>query len=536
MNKYLFDLDSETRPLFRAGIHGLWRLLRYGEGHPEYSAIRQTETLKWSYTDTTIQLEWASYDDLHLLLNNMLSDMNYGIAVPPGYETDPDRQGFYITARQHQGIVSPFKEMRGSCRSVSLGASPSEPKPEKKNTKKPTKEKTKQEIEEEQKKAEKKAEKRADWIAWVAEHGHQPVFQVDNLSVDSEHSLVLSVQPHRRVDNMFLIKKDGKPVSTFSTPFHPALSAWNNKQIKASTEELFIVAFACLSYIFTMSKGGPVGLAIDAPTFSEADSYHRRWLSAGEPRNVLWVDCGYRTVLWVLSCAVDLPVGSYHAITPCGSQLFYNQALYNQNLIYAALGSSMEVISKNGFLKKVSWIPVDSTGTFLDVVLRNLESNQPWFKGLVGMFTFVRNKELKYIGLSTRDSFFVTKIGEILMNDIEKKTARWMHSLFLSLAKAYGKKDESDFDKATSVAISTHLARASSRASMIGALNAIQRDAGHSSIPDDVYDFIWDRSERHASEIREFLIMACKLRYPKAETAPKTAPYLKLEEADEEVE
>lgn len=553
MNVWTFDLLKEANPIKRLGIHGLWRLLHYGSGRfaDYYPEIRKSATLDWTLTDTSVTLRFESAADLNRLLSCQLGDFRYGVGVLPGYQPEPGRTGFYATARAHQGTCylkdgnfpGHFSVKKGTRRSESLLP----PKPVAEDT------------EETEKEREKREAKAAFYLDWKAQFGREPVQAVDHLPKSSSTeekptSLEIKISPHARSKNTIAIEegKRGFKSDTFSSTHHPAYSQWNLHAVKGEADELFIVAFSCLSYVHTLASGGLLALGIDLPTFAEADEKHRLWGADQDPRNVLWVDGGTRTATWLIAAVLDLPARTYSVLSPDGPFLFFPDAPGRDiSQVYRALSGALSPRDKAGEIKGTQGVPTqtrikrkketeeeEKLAYAIDAIVHNLEHGFAWYRDLAGVATVLRLNNMT--GLYPAEREALRRITErpysSLESPMEQQIATRMKSLFESLVKAYHAhfslpqtQDgwERARDKARDFAIRVHLNRAFNRETIFSSLSRIHAESGNFVPFFNADEFAWllKRTEENPGEVRSLLIFACEVRSPakKKDAAPDTA-------------
>lgn len=529
MTEWTFDLAQETNPIKRLGIHGLWRLLNYGSGKyaDYYPDVRQSATLRWEIGPTRVKLYWETVDDLNRLMGCQLGDFRNGVGVVPGYQPERDKPGFYATARSHLGICGTyFFAMRGGRRSESLAP----PKPAKEGEALSAKD------------AEKKAKKEALYRTFLAANG-EPVRKVAHLpatnSTEAKPSFVeITVSPHVRSTEPPALEaaKRGLAAGTFGSVYHPAFAKWNDSAVKGYPEELFIVSFSCLSYVFTQATSGTVGVGIDFSTFVDADAKHELWAADNDPRGLLWVDGDSRTAAWFIAAVLCLPPRTYSVLTPEGALLFSPVApTRNAVQVYAALSAAVLPRDKGGLLRGAAGIPTrmhadgKTVLSFaIDALVRNIEHGFAWYRDLEGVATVAR---MGGTGLYPRERDVLRRITENLEDPMERLISDRMKAIFESLVKQYhshfglGPKGwDVARDKARTFAIKTQLNRAFNRQTILSALSRIYAESGN-YVPfftPDEYDWLLRRTAENPGEVRSLLIFACEVRAPKEHAA--TAP------------
>lgn len=489
MPEWKFDLTQTTDPYQRLGLHGLWSLLTYGPD-PEVSPchsdkIQQTDTLKWTLTDTTITISWSTVDDLHVLMQNMLGDFRHGVGTPPGYP-QPDSDSFYATCRQHQGIVgSYFFEKKGERRSTSLGGTT----PEKKQL----------------------------FREHTAVHG-TPITMFSRLqdvrgTTERPMTIDVKLTPHTQetcnpltLDHIY-----------YSTAFHPALAAWNLRPIRCRPEiedepsrALFVSAFSCLAYIFTMCGKNPVGLGIDLPTFSVADDMHNRWCHNTDSRCTLWVDGDTEAALWVIAATLCLPEGIYSALTPEGCLMWQN-SLHSSDTtrLYAALGHLMESRALNRRIQGMYGIPVqfrngETSKYLVPTLVYNLKHDFPFYRGMSGIRLKSHNQRVA-----------AYNTGDSLMTDIEKEVAEWMRKLYRQYERTFVEDGRGDaYNRAYEKGITVGLGHARHREGIFAVIRSMHKAVGYRLIPPNVYEYLVTQGDSNPNDLREFLCLACALQNP----------------------
>jgi len=520
MTRWVFDLGSETSVHRRLGLHGLWRLLHHGENDEHFPNVVQSDTLRWTLTDTTVTIDWETPDDLNRLMGCQLGDFRQGIGCPPGYATDPDEPGFYATARAHQGICGTyFSVMKGGRRSESMSLP---------------------------KDAKKKGAKEAKIAAWRAAFGHEPITQVDNLPAawsteDEPRNVELKVTPHMRSDQapeVPVTSKGALAKRTYSSVFHPALAKWNNTAVKASGEDLFLVSFACLAYVFTLSSDGFVGLGLDLDTFPETDRLHRRWCRS---RSILKVSGDPRAACWVIAASLGLPERTFDTLTPGGGGPFRPAApAHGTQRAYNALGAMISPAAKSRELWRTAAVPVrvlsdGHTNYVLDALVRNLEHGFAWYRDLGGAATVTRHvgRPNEMHGLYPSESIVLTNLCSTMETTMEKQVRRRMNELFHSLARHYrehfGCSTGDAYDRARRFALHTHLNRAFNVATIMGSITSIQKESGYFiRFTEDEVDWLSLRARENPAEVRSLLCIACTTKFerrvaePSEDAAPET--------------
>lgn len=522
MQNWILDRSQISDPILQMGWSGLALLLTHGEASDRYPEVKQTDRLRWSLTETTITIEFEEPSDLHLLLNCQLGDFRDGVGIVPGYEVNPNRPGFYVTARAHGGICGGmFASKKGARRSWSLG------------------EKDKRKAHE-------------------AVHG--PVLdKVDNLlapwaTEKDPARLVMTVTPHRRAASEDGLAFDLTPKGAFSkaTRFgnvvHPGLAQWNFNTVQGPPQDYFLASFSCLSYFWThSSQVGVIGLGNIAPTLSEVLRLTTRWTIRGESLYSVAGDA--YAAAWAIAAALRLPPGSYPLVyalgktTIVGSFQAHSMGGYALDSIYKMLDSLSENLSPEGsalVLRRMASIPVrvfkDKTVTVLDIIFRNLQSGRHWCVGLGDGVTTDRNhytnSKKPLVGFLPKERALLALIADHLGDTMERQIANRMSYLHWAVTQTfkpvYGQRA---YEKARDFCVATHLNRVNTYGGLLKAINEIRQKAGMSpagQFTAEEFDWLLAQAKRDLLAVKHLLILACggvDFRTPeeKAEAARKKA-------------
>jgi hypothetical protein len=220
-----------------------------------------------------------------------------------------------------------------------------------------------------------------------------------------------------------------------------------------------------------------------------------------------------------------LPERTYILLTPKGTTQFRNTHIgRSASEIYGILGNQLQPATKNGEIKKLAAIPVSTRGekfTYVsDVLLRNLESRAPWYRGLGGVATIERDNR---VGLSEKEweslKLLINKLGEPMENAIRQR----MNSLYGSLIlhylnerypgnnspEAWGKAR----DRAYKFAISIRLNRATNRPAIRKAILQIQEESGnYVALTPEEWEWIDMLAQRNPVDAQTLLLMGCAMR------------------------
>lgn len=448
MNVWLYDLSLEPDPLLRSAIHGLWRYLRYG-GHI------QTNTLLWSLTDTTIELQWKSVDDLNSLMRRMCGDLSDGIMIPPGYPSDRRMQTIYASVLAHKGITQHFFAKRGAARTRSL-AIPDKVDP---------------------------AE-----APWSTE--------------DKERRIVLSFTRHVLYEDTPSIDVNTKGQledrQGVGAVYHPMVSQWNNVYNKVDPKTKLILAFSCLAFVFTQDRAGeaPFGLGIDMPTFSAADAIHRLWIE----QPLLRAPTAPAAALGIASL-LDLPSGSYVQISAQGSSIVAFD-LHDRENLYPLLLVGMGTHENLRAVALLDHVEINKKFSGADAytqIIKNIRIGRAWYANVIPVETDFSVKKL------------MTSIFETRSSDMEKRIVRRMQQLKGALAVQFSQLYNTDKAKGyerASVFLLIQLTRARNRPNLLKAIAQITKKANR-GFDNEELQWILSHSERHCSEVQSLLMLAC---------------------------
>jgi hypothetical protein len=257
MTTWTYDLSQEANPLLRAGIHGLWRFLRYGK-----------HTLVWSSTATKFSIEFNDPASI----NDALASVNIenGLVVPPGYIGDTNDERVLATILAHKMLGKLFFAKRGGRRSSTLGESVSV----------------------------------SLWeTPFSTEQAPEFVKATYTKHKASEEPLSLD-----------LAKKGAQfaPSQPLGVVFNPAVSQWNKRAVKLDPQSAFALAYSPYAYAATRvgEDSELFALSLDLPSFDEADDAHRMWIEAP-----LYAASSNEIAAASIQTLLDLPPGTYHVIS-----------------------------------------------------------------------------------------------------------------------------------------------------------------------------------------------------------------------------
>ena len=517
MQRVTFDLLQILDPIIRAGLFGLWRVLKYGEHDDNFPGVKQTKDLQWELGETMITLTFRSFADLIPLMRDMLGQFPHGIANPPGYANNPLAAGFYLAVRVHQALFTYFRFKSGGARSESFslpvyGKNDNEGKRRKTKEKRDAKQKKIQE--------------------WKGRFGNEPVESVGTLRRgDNSEPFVMKVTPQMHCpefppDDLFL-SKTGRLAKSIKMKkvFHPACAKWNNVALKKDPPHAFLIYFSCLSYVYTACKGKDrmsyAGISIDANTFAEADRHHRAWASSTDIPKIITVWGDGTTACWFIAAALGLPDHTYPVITPEGAGLFNpTPAFHPQDVVYKALRGAMRAADANEMFWRVDQVPVNNetksgVRCAMDVIVSNIQTGATWCRGIEGAVTAKRGKdENTYEGLTKRDRESLARVAHILGGTMEKQVMRRMSKLFGNLVHHYRKHFGVDWNtarkKAMNFAVKSRLNGARHRSTILGAINEIMQEANATVLfSQEESDWLIQYAGENPEDVHSMLILAC---------------------------
>ena len=448
MNTWTYDLASEVDPLLRTAIHGLWRYLRYG-------GQGKSDTLSWTLTDTTVEINWASVSDLNSLMQRMCGDMPDGIMIPPGYPSDRCMQTIYASVLAHKGITQHFFAKRGAARTRSLSL------PDKVDP----------------------AE-----APWSTE--------------DKERRIVLSFTRHALYEDTpsldVNVKGKFEERQPVGTVYHPMVSQWNGVINKVDPQTKLALAFSCLAFVFTQDRAGeaPFGIGIDMPTFSAADALHRLWIE----QPLLRAPTASSAALGIASL-LDLPANTYVQISAQGSS-FVAFAPQDREKLYPLLLAGMGTYENLRAVALLDHVEINKKFSGADAytqIIKNIRIGRAWYADVLPVD----------INFSTRK--LMTSIFNTRSTDMEKRIAKRMHQIKGALAAQFTQLYNTDKSKGyerASVFLMTHLTRARNRPNLLKAIAQITKKANRGFDGEEL-QWILERTERHCSEVQSLLILAC---------------------------
>lgn len=548
-----YDLDTCTDPLIRLGIHGLYRLLHYA-GKPErahiYPALVQSDTLSWTLTDTTIDIRAKTPADLATILKSMFGAMPHGIIAPPGYCDNPDDDRYYLTGRTHTAITSLFPNQKsGRTRSLNKAT-------------------------------------KIKFLAPKALNGVHPD-DVGGLEVVGGHVFAMELVEKLKPNTEWItvirraLRKDGSAIELKVSPhcpdavlgksilfaslpdqmvrkltsvderidvtatFHPLCGNWNGKSTGMSFKDAYALYFAPYGYVYTQSEDGLVGVGLDFPTFSEADSYHKahfvdpsRAFQSRMEGFVYHVHGNAEVTAFVLLGHLDCPAGNYSVIAKSGENTtawdFYYQGegKYTQDDVYGkfrrAIDAGMETEDAKGCLRVLRHIPLFEKRTAYDQVYHNLAVGMDWHHDLGRVVNLDRpvmvkgkkGERIKGPFLSEKEA--LSALVEIMQDPKEKLILTTGHNLFYAAVKKYqadGYAYKNACERAHEYMVTVNLARAVGKDSLLNALWRVVATAEF-NIPKDAMDAIHEMACTNPRGLKNLLILGSQTLGPKKPVDP----------------
>jgi hypothetical protein len=481
MHEVVFDLAAESDPLRRLGVHGLWRLLRYGEGSDRYPGVERGPGLAWVLKERQVVLRYRSWSDLSTLMGIMTGDFRDGFAVPPGYEGDPGAAGVYASMRFHQAVMASwFFAQKGQRRSKSTG-----------------------------------------------DKAQVSPCEATASTPENPRYVTMSYTRHVLPQAEDRLKVVDDKTRALGNVVHPAFAEWNKQPVKQGPLDRFLLSFAVLSYVVTKSTQGYVGIGIDLPTFHEADLRHRLWASSQDPKNVLWVDGSDTTACAFVADCLDFPAGSWPMLCDRAIGLYMHGLQLQRGdtgQLHDLLGPALAPRAKNRHIHGTRAIPVRTMKEdarmvpvlgALDVMLDNLAILRPFYAGLEEIATVVRDIRGK-VGLWPREAQLLEVLFERMETSMERKVRQRMKTMFGALVRA--EKDrfhttwEDARERARDFAIRIRLQRAARGPDVLMALVQIRERASCRFFDQEEMDWMVKLSERDPQALRALLCVACETR------------------------
>lgn len=505
MNTWTFDLTQTVDPILRLGLHGLYRLLHGVDTDSEqatlYSLVKRSATLQWNLTDTTIALHWESPEDLNILLRCQLGTFPDGIGVPPGWCSDPALPSFYATARAHSGIVSYFSAKKGARRSRSLGPDATG------------------ELE----------------LNWIKVHGKHPVRKVDNVQkMRGGRNVEQSVTPHNWAPQecpQLSTNKKGRLEEMQSGGFalHPSWSQSNQIGVKVPAQHAFVGSFSCLSYVFFFAGTGKeefsaVGLGLDAATFPAALNLHRKWSNRGPSKSLLSVRSHTHTAFWLVAALLDLEDRVYATLTGGGPGYFRPHSIQAANsLVYELLRQTLAPEDVKGTLYRLRTVPTrvcadDVVESVHDVLLRNLERGDSWYRSLGNVLSALRRKntvakpwqqDVLHILNST--------LGDSMEQQIIHRMAKNVKRMIIMQQQENPGSDWDGSTKKVYQKVSLWLGHAFTAADIMSGLYTMGQHLNGPVLQESEANWIAQLASRDPSLARSLLLLGCVSRAPKWE-------------------
>lgn len=462
MNTWVYDLRAETDPLIRVSIHGLWRHLTYG-------LDTQSDTVKWELTDTSVTLHWANVSDLDKLMSRMVGGFEDGIAVSPGYPSDRNDQTIYATVLAHKGITQNFFAKKGSARS------------------------------------------RSEAVADKVDPSEAPWSKEGKIA-----RLTLAFTRHKLHDDTpsMDVKKDNlDPKQKLGVVYHPMASQWNSVSVVTDPKTKFAMAFSCLAHVFTQDSesGSPFGLGVDAPTFSEADDIHNKWID-----NPLFRAPNEAVCAWGIASLLDLPCGTYVQVGERGARLLSVDS-NDTKVLYPILQTSMGAHAGAKTVRMLENVEIGKAHCGRDAydqIIKNVKLGRAWYADVIPVSPYARVR-------TTLTNIFYREASQ-MEQQIALQMSKIRTALARNYAKHYGADLSKSYERADNFIINVNLNRARNRPALLKSVAAITREAGRGFTTEEL-SWILSHSEKRYSEVQSLLILACTTFYAKASTASDSA-------------
>jgi len=540
-----YDLTTCSDPLVRLGIHGLWRVLHYA-GVEEYAHLYpklvQSPNLSWTLTDTGIEINAKTPEDLAVILKSMIGDMPQGIVVPPGYPTHSDvGTEFYLTGATHTAITGFLFPNSKSGRTKSLGGflKIKEGKVHPDDVGGLTVKKNAVSVMDLMCKL--KGINPSNLIQKVSgalrANGKSPIEQKVTTHCSDPvlgKSVLFKSLADQMVGTLVQANKGDvtRPIST-SGPFHPLCGRWENKSIRMPFTDAFAVYFSAFGYVYTECTDGFIGVGMDFPTFKEADKYHR--IHIGDFQGKIKegflsrVNGASHIAAFVLLTHLECPTNRTYPIVSMNGKYqtawdFHfkggaGEGLYGK--FQAALDAGMEYEDAQRTLLILRLLPLESYGdksrSVYDQVYQNLSYGMDWHHNL-SKVAFLKRKTRGewHKGLFIDETKVLQALVTIMQNDNEKLILDAGQRLFLSAAREYDKQGyrEGKYDRAREFMVKVNLARAIGKGSLLEALWRVQMFA-KCPLSTDVMDAIHDMSDSNPRGLKNLLILGAYSYTPK---------------------
>ena len=409
-----YNLHTINDPIVRIGVQGLYRALRFAKALPS--------GLSWAEEqDHILTVNAESWQVLREFARQSFSPNQYGILVPPGYESDPDDSNFGATIISSKGLIDLYPPATNGTGMSRHQREPAEkccglsaPHPSlsinvgKTNT-----------------------------LVWTFSIGESENPETDIIKV----ARILELNPERIVPFGETTLKKGVTCPTMLTiksAWHPMFSTWGlcGMEVDSTSDEGYALYFNPFGYVYIQSLSAdkekhwraPLALGLDVATFSEATRIQKRRAGMG----TLSLYAQQESALLSLLSKLGMSLTRYWPVLS-GDGPFDFKAIHTQNhTFYQVLADSMAEKPKSfgakGYsdqvsaLEKAVLIDVNKTTTSVyDVVYRNLAANREWFADLSDLVCFGVPKNKKKIGLVLEDLMAMNTTEENALFDMGAK-------------------------------------------------------------------------------------------------------------------
>lgn len=315
-NIWVFNLLEEKDPFVLACIVGLHRVLSQAHNSVVHTNLVQTPTCTWVLTETTITITFLTLEDLNAIVREMLGDFTRGIAIIPGYPTDPMQYNFRISVDAHRAsihnIFKPAKRGPQWAASTNPGA---------------------------------KKGKKSYLNAFIA--ANKGYF--DQLLSFGKITPNAALPPINHPDRSLFppnIALDATKPGTMAIR-HPMYAMWYNQERCNTLKNQFLYTFAIAGHIYLgvntvipsehkkiEQRTEYIALGIYADTFSQVDKWMDDWFDiqplniSGPPQLALWIIAAFLKLHNTSYSVIDRINGGYYLFRPTQQEKFYS--LMNQ--------------------------------------------------------------------------------------------------------------------------------------------------------------------------------------------------------------
>lgn len=290
---WTYNLAEEKDPVKQACIIGLHRVLSKSAASKVHTTLVQTKTCTWELTDSTVTITFTDLADLNAITRKMLGDFTRGIAIIPGYPTNPLDESFKISINVHRAsihnIFKPAKKGPQWAASTNPGA---------RKDKKPYLDK------------------------FVADNAANFELLKGFGNITPNAALPSADHPDRLIFPPSLELKSLKPQPILAMR-HPMFTMWYNNSPSILAQEAFLLSFAIAGYVYlsvntvTASENKKaerkteyVAIGLVADAFSQVDAWMDKWLSKPQPE----INGPPELALWTLATILNLPDANYPVI------------------------------------------------------------------------------------------------------------------------------------------------------------------------------------------------------------------------------